>query len=185
MDAIYITWDTAVLVLLFIIFGYGFILGQNQTVKLLLCLYISILVADGLASLVQTFIISPSPGFAMLWAGYEEIIVKIVRLLFFITGFFLFTIKSGFHVRLEKHTHSGTQIGIHAVFSLCVAILFLSTVFIYFAGNSFVEGLAYEYTAAFYERSLVVQILVKYYEIWFSFPAIFFLIVSHFLSPEK
>jgi len=56
--------------------------------------------------------------------------------------------------------------------------LFLSTMLIYLSGNSFVEGMLFAKEISIYEQSLLAQTLIDHYQLWFSLPAMSFLITS-------
>ena len=75
---------------------------------------------------------------------------------------------------------------IHAGFAALSAVLLLSTVLIYISGNSFVEGMSMTVQGLdLYDRSLLAQILIDYYQLWFSLPAIAFLVTSFFFEAEE
>ena len=185
MEDIALTWNLVILSAFVMLFAYSFLLGQDSTIKLILSIYIAILTADGLAGVLQQFVFEPSPGFQELLEGQEGSFFVWMRIILFITAVVLFTVKSGFHVLIDKHEKWSIRFLIHMVFAAMSALLFLSTILIYLSGNSFVEGMMFAKDIVIYEQSLLAQILIDYYQIWFSLPAIAFLVSSFFFEKER
>jgi hypothetical protein len=184
MMEVSLTWDLVLLSGFTLLFAYSFLLGQNSTIKLILSIYIAIMTADGLAKILKDFVIDPSPGFQDLLGSHEESIYVWMRIILFLAAVITFVVKSGFHISLKKHDHWAARLGIHSVFSALSAILFLSTILIYISGNSFVEGMLYAKDIQIYKQSLIAQLLIDYYQIWFSLPAMAFLATSFLFENE-
>lgn len=179
-----LTWNLVILSVFVLLFAYSFMLGQDETIKLILCIYIAILAADGVAGGLQEFIIDPSPGFQTLLADKKVQILSWMRMGLFVLAVVIFAVKSGFQVHLEKHERVLVRFAIHSWFSAMSALLFLSTMLIYLSGNSFVEGMLFAKEISIYEQSLLAQALIDYYQLWFAFPAMSFLVTS-FLFEKK
>lgn len=180
-----LTWNLVLLSGFVLLFTYSFLLGQNSTIKLILSIYIAIMTADGLAKILKDFVIAPSPGFQEIIGPYETQVYTWIRILLFLGAVIIFVVKSGFHVTLEKHDHWAARLGIHALFSGLSAMLFLSTILIYISGNSFVEGMLYARDIQIYQQSFLAQLLIDYYQFWFSLPAMAFLATSFLFENEK
>lgn len=181
-----LTWNLVILAVAVMLFSYSFIIGQDHTIKLILSIYIAILTSDGIASLLQTFVFDPSPGWQALLAGREEAFFVWLRVGLLLMAAVVFVAKSGFHVTMGQHEKWSTRMLIHAVFAGLSALLFLSTTLIYLSGNSFVEGMTTEaLSLSIYEQSLLAQILVDYYQLWFSLPAMVFLVTSFFFDSDN
>ena len=173
-----LTWNLAISGGLALIFGYNFILGQHDTVKLIICTYISIFAADGIASILKQYVLDPSGGVRSLVGSNEVEIFSWIRLVLFLLIIVLFVIKSGFHVRLEHHRHWLLRGVIHGAFSMISAILLMTTMLVYLAGISVVEGLLYAQELNIYGNSNVARILIDYMSVWFTLPAVAFLVTS-------
>lgn len=180
-----LTWNLVLLSVFVLLFAYGFLLGQNATIKLILSLYIAILTADGFAGILKRFVFDLSPGFQSLFGAHEVEIFSWIRILLLLFAVIIFVVKSGFHVILDLHDHWGIRLGILTLFSALSALLFISTILIYLSGNSFVEGMLMAHEIQIYEESLLAQILIDYYQFWFSLPAIAFLISSFFFETKE
>ncbi|MCF7830774.1 hypothetical protein K9M41_02145 [Candidatus Gracilibacteria bacterium] len=179
-----LTWNLVILIIFVVLFAYNFLLGQNATIKLIISIYIAILTADGVARILKDFVLDQSPGFQQLIGNSEAEIFTGIRLILFLAAIVIFVVKGAFHISIEKHDHWMLRMVIHTVFAALSAALFLATVLIYLSGNSFVEGLMVAKEVNIYEESLLAQVLINYYQFWFSLPAIAFL-VSSFLFDGK
>ncbi len=179
-----LTWNLVIVSIFTLLFAYSFLLGQNGTIKLILSIYIAILTADGFAGVLKRFVFDPSPGFQELFQGNEDFIFVWIRIILFLFAVILFTVKSGFHILLEEHEQWSIRFLIHALFAAMSALLFLSTMLIYLSGNSFVEGMLMAKNVTIYEQSLLAKMLIDFYQLWFSLPAMSFLISSFFFEKE-
>ncbi len=179
-----LTWNLVILSAFVMLCAYSFLLGQDSTIKLILSIYIAILASDGVAGVLKRFVFDPSPGFQQLFGENEVQIFTWIRIILLIVAVVIFVVKSGFHVVLEKHERWAVRLLLHGLFSGLSALLFLSTILIYMSGNSFVEGMLFAKEIQVYEQSLLAQVLIDYYQIWFSLPAIAFLITSFFFEKD-
>lgn len=180
-----LTWNLVLLSAFVLLFAYGFLLGQNATIKLILSLYIAILTADGFAGILKRFVFDLSPGFQKLLGTHEIEIFSWIRILLLLIAVVIFVVKSGFHVVLDLHDHWAMRFGVLTLFSAFSALLFISTILIYLSGNSFVEGMLLAHEIKIYEESFLAQILIDYYQFWFSLPAIAFLASSFLFESKK
>ncbi|MCF7846619.1 MAG: hypothetical protein K9M51_00910 [Candidatus Gracilibacteria bacterium] len=180
-----LSWDLVLVAAAILLFAYNFLLGQDATLKLVLSIYIATLTADGIAHMVESFLIKPSPALTAWADGAGEDWFLFLRLGFFLLAIIIFVVKGGFHIRLEKHDHWAARTVIHAVFSVLSATLFLATILIYLSGNSFVDGLQHATEIPLYEQSSIARLLLGHYQVWFSLPAIGFLVTSFFFERPR
>jgi len=180
-----LSWDLVLVAAFAVLFAYHFLLGQNSTIKLILSMYIAILTADGVAKILREFVFEPSPGLQSLVGTRESEIFTILRITLFLVAVVIFSVKGGFQILLEKHPHWAVRSGIHGVFSILGAGLFLSTILIYLSGNSFVEGMIHANEISIYSESWIARALIDFYQFWFSVPAIAFLATSFFFEKSE
>ena len=179
-----LTWDLVLLAAFVLLFSYNFLLGQNATVKLILSIYIAILTADGVANILKTFLFDSAPGFDKLIGTHQEPFFVYLRLGLFLAGIVIFVVKGCFYVELEKHEHVGIRTLIHMIFATLASLLFVATILIYLSGSSFVEGMLLASEIDIYRESSLARVLIDYYQVWFSLPAIAFLVTSFFLEKK-
>lgn len=159
-------------------FAYSFMLGQRDTIKLILCIYISILAADGLTGALNTYVFEPSPGIVEMMAGQELQVLAWMRVILFLAGITLFVVRSGFHVHIVPHDHWVMRFGIHMVFSALSALLLLCAITVYLTGLSFIEGLTLGDRITVFDSSWLAQMMLQHLQVWFALPAVTFLVVS-------
>ncbi len=179
-----LTWNLVLLSIFVMLFAYHFLLGQSATVKLILSIYIAIFTTDGIVSILQIIMFDSSPGMAMIFGEHKTEIITGIRIILFLLAVVILVVKSGFRISMDRHNHWAVRMGIHAGFSMLSAILFISTILIYLSGHSFVEGMLFAREIKIYEESLIAQILIDYYQFWFSLPAVAFLVSSFFFEAK-
>jgi len=180
-----LTWNLVILAVLVMIAAYNFLLGQNATIKLTLSIYIAIFTADGVAKIFRDFLFAYATGLQEVVGDQEMNFFRVVRLILFIVAIVFFVVKGAFHVAVARHDHWALRMGIHAVFAILSAMLFLSTILIYLSGNSFVEGMIFAHEIKIFGDSLLAQILIDYYQIWFTLPSLAFLASSFFFESSR
>lgn len=180
-----LTWNLVIVAAFVLLFAYNFMLGQTATIKLILSTYIAIFTSDGIAGLLERLIFNWSPGFEYFFEDQREEIFMWARILFFLLAIVLFSVKSGFHIVLDRHDHWLIRLLLHGTFSVFSGILFLSTVMVFLSGSTFIEGMSTVSNAIMYEQSILARAMIDYYQFWFSIPALLFLVTSFFFEPEE
>ncbi len=180
-----LSWNLVLLAVLVMLFAYNFLLGQNATVKLTLSIYIAIFTADGIAKIFREFLFDNSENLQKLFGAQESNIFRVIRITLFLLFIVIFVLKGAFHVQIERHNHWALRMIIHALFAAFSAFLFMATILIYLSGNSFVEGMIFAKEIQIFGDSLIAQILIDYYQFWFTLPALAFLATSFLFEKHK
>lgn len=180
-----LSWDLLALVVGGVVFAYNFILGQNSTLKLIISIYISVLASDGVAEIIKMLVFDTSAGLQSMSIEKEQTIFIIIRMVLFIIGLVWLVSKGGFKISVGRYSHWTGRSIIHVVFSMLSMLLFLSTIVILVSGYSLFTGVEYAREIALYQESKFIRILIEYYQIWFSLPAVAFLVSSHFLAEDS
>ena len=58
---IVLSWDLFIVVFFSVIIAYSFIVGRNQTIKIIIGTYMATLAADGVANLAHKYLGGPTP----------------------------------------------------------------------------------------------------------------------------
>ncbi|PID70443.1 hypothetical protein CSB37_02015 [bacterium DOLZORAL124_38_8] len=184
---ILLTWDLVLISVLLIVFLYNFLLGQKATIKIIISNYIAILTADGVVDFFEKFLLDHLPGIQSLIADSQSTVFMVLRIVLFALAILIFVVRGGFHVNLAHHDHWMTRTAVHAMFSLLSANLFVATILIYLSGDSFIQGMAFgaRGNISIYQTSQFAQMLMDYYQLWFSLPAVAFLTTSFFFDPTE
>ncbi len=186
-----LSWDLFVVVIFAVIIAYSFIIGKQNTLKVIIGTYIAILTADGLGNLFKQYVLTSKEALAFMkvfgLAGEDKTMI-LIKIIVFITAIIIISIKGGFEVR-SGLGHGGV-IGMimTLIFGFLSAGLVVSTLLIYASGASFVAGnvsMVNNTLAAAYTESQMVKLMIDNYNLWFALPAVAFLISSLFNKKEQ
>lgn len=175
-----ISWDLFITVFFAIIVAYSFIVGKNQTIKIVLCAYLAILFADGVGNLMEFHLqgVSPFLDFAIKYVG-DDVFVLGKVLLFVFTTVFL-TVRGGFAIDMPEEK-GFVKVVLTFVFAFLSAGLIVSTILMFVSGYSLIVGgpvVEASTIAEIRNQSQLVGMMVDHYNWWFSMPAFTFLIFS-------
>lgn len=179
--AIHLSWDLFIAVFFVLIIAYTFIIGKNQTVKVIIGTYLAILTADGLGNLVERYLLMPNPLFNSLPAVLGARILALFKITVFLVAVVVVAVKGGFSMELREERTGILRLISTFCFGFLNAGLMVSTILIYISGFSFVQGsfdLAVSPVYEIYQQSQLVKIMINNYNFWFSLPAIAFVFIS-------
>jgi hypothetical protein len=184
--SIVLTWDLFVIVFFTIIIAYSFIIGRNQTLKIIISTYIAILTADGIGNIVGRYI---SPKVVSIFFPRMDFTTSaiVIKILIFIGVIVVLAMKGEFQVHLsDEHSKMVTLI-VNGIFGILSAGLVVSTILFYTSGGSFLQlsgAITNDAILSLKRDSTLVRNLIDYYNLWFSFPAIAFAIASFLKKAE-
>lgn len=186
-----LSWDLFVAVIFAVIIAYSFIIGKENTLKVIIGSYIAILTADGLGNLFKQYALASKDFVQFLkffGLGSEDKTMILFKVLAFILAIVIISMKGGFEV--HSHFARGGVIGIimNLIFGFLSAGLVVSTLLIYASGASFVGGnvsILNNTLASAYSESNMVKLMIDNYNFWFALPAVSFLVASLFNKKEQ
>lgn len=187
-----LSWDLFVVVVFAVIIAYSFIIGKENTLKVIIGSYIAILTADGLGNLFKEYVLSSKQVIAFLkffGLGSEDKTMILLKVLVFILAIVIISIKGGFEIKGGGIGKGGiVSIIMNLIFGFLSAGLVVSTLLIYVSGASFVSGnvsILNNTLASAYAESEMVKLMIDNYNFWFALPAVAFLISSLFNKKES
>lgn len=173
-----LSWDLFVLVFFGIVIAYSFIIGRNQTLKVIIACYMAILTADGLGNIFKMYIFPSMPTLQGADADNALILMKIFV---FVLAIVLIAIKGGFYVDIMYERSIVTRTLATLSFGFLNAGLIVSTMLVYISGASFVSGTLQTAIATnLYKESEFVKVMIDNYNVWFALPAIAVVLISIF-----
>ena len=186
---IILSWDLFVVVFFVVILAYSFIIGRDNTLKVILGTYISMIASDALGNLVQEYF-TGSPIFikfleyAMVGNAREAVIF--LKVLLFVILVILFAVKGAFYVETVDDRSAIERLGLSVFYAILSAGLIISTILVYISGTSFIGGDAGANLALWnlYNQSNMIRLIVQYSHLWFSIPALAFLAHSLYSHRE-
>ena len=183
------SWDLFIIVVFTVIIAYSFIIGKETTLKVIIGTYIAILTADALGNLFQDFFLA-SQSFTqflrLLAINTPEKAIMLFKIVIFLLAVVVLSMKGQFTVL------RGRQGGIIGFFtSLIFAVLngglVVATLLVYASGGTLVGG-PFEVSSTIqpiYVSSRLVKLMIDNSALWFSLPAIAFVIWSAFGESEE
>lgn len=184
-----LSWDLFVVVVFTVIIAYSFIIGKENTLKVIIGSYIAILTADGLGNLLKIHVLSSKQVMLflkMFGLSNEDKTMILFKVIIFILAIMVISLKGGFEIHASKH-HSVINMILNLIFGFLSAGLIISTLLIYVSGASFVAGtvnITNNALAAAYSESEMVKLMIDNYNFWFALPAVCFLVASLFNKKE-
>jgi len=181
-----LSWDLFVIVFFTVIIAYSFIIGRNQTAKIIISTYIAILASDGIGNLVERYFLNDKPILNVFEFSSNESAFIIVKIIIFVLTIVLLTTRGRFTLNINKSGSAAINIILSLTYGLLSAGLITSTILIYASGASLVQETSIimnEAVLSMYRSSQLVQLMINNYNLWFSLPAIAFM-VSSFLGEE-
>lgn len=171
-----LSWDLFIIVFFAVIIAYSFIIGRNQTLKVIIGTYLAILTADGLGNLFQQYLLPTIPSLEGEQGDQALILMKIIV---FIAVIVLVAVKGSFSVDVMADKAMTTRFLATFIFGVLNAGLIVSTILVFISGFSFVNGFyGMMSVTSVYQESEFVRMMVDNYNVWFSLPAIVFVGVS-------
>lgn len=183
MENLRLSWDLFVIVFFGIVIAYSFIIGRNQTLKVIIATYMAILTADGLGNLFETYLLPTAPSLQGVAGDQALVLVKIFT---FILVVVLIAIKGGFQVDILAEHSSTAQILANLTFGFLNAGLMVSTLLVYLTGGSFVMGTVQSaLNVNLYKESAFIQAMIDNCNLWFALPAVAVVLISFFQPREE
>ncbi len=187
-----LTWDLFVFVFFIVIMAYSLIIGRDNTLKVILGTYVAGFAADALGSLFGKYF-AGSEAFVKLLKvtslGNEHEAIIFVKVLIFVILVILFAIKGAFEVETVDDRSPFIRMILSFLYAGMSAGLMLSMIFVFVSGVPIVGGGALETTGTalwgIYNQSELVRGIVSNSYLWFSLPALSFLIHSFYSHKAK
>lgn len=183
VENIRLSWDLFVLVFFGVVIAYSFIIGRNQTLKVIISTYIAILTADGIGNLIEIYLLPSAPSLQGEIADQAMVLVKIFT---FVLVIVLLSIKGGFQVDMLPERSLGPRVLVNLSFGFLNAGLMVSAILVYLTGGSFVSGtLQAGFETNLYKESQFIQTIVDNYNVWFALPALGLVFLSLFQRKQE
>lgn len=179
-----LSWDLFIIVFFGLILAYSFIIGRNNSFKIIIVSYVAALVADAAGILIGR-LLSLSGNFMKLLSMFSiqtnEQAIVLSKAIVFVTLIVLLSVRGSFDVYLDTKGSASVRLLINFITGFLNACLIISIILIFIAGNSLLlgegVGLGSAYSAI-YGQSNLARLLVDNYSIWFLLPAFAFFFLS-------
>src|SRR3989338_9746477 len=159
-----LSWDLFVVVFFTVIIAYSFIIGRNQTLKIIISSYIAILAADGIGNLIERYLIGQVTSGSGATLSASESSLIILKIVIFVFTIVLITTRGRFAINVGKMHSSFIGIALTLTYGILSAGLITSTILIYASGSSLVSEsklIMNEAVLAIYHQSELVRLMIN------------------------
>ncbi|PKL36545.1 hypothetical protein CVV38_01420 [Candidatus Peregrinibacteria bacterium HGW-Peregrinibacteria-1] len=185
-----LSWDLFIIVFFVIIVAYSLIIGRDSTLKVILGTYVAMIAADALGFIFQHYM-----GGSGLFQGILQLAsvsndqeaVVFVKIIAFVALVILYAVKGSFHVESFNERSGVIRVIIGSTYAILSAGLIVSAILIFVSGGSFISaGITGSQTTLnmLANNSNLIDTIVSNSHLWFSIPALAFLLDS-FLGSSK
>lgn len=182
---IVLSWDLFILAFFIVIIAYSFIIGRDNTLKVILGTYVAILAADAMGAFFGEYFTGSVLFVKILESASVNTnaeAVIFVKILVFIVFVILFAVRGAFNVETSDDKSALVRMVMTFLYGILSAGLIVSAVLAFISGVSFIGGGSTQTTEtalwAIYNNSEVIRAMIKYTYGWFSVPALAFLLHS-------
>ena len=181
-----LSWDLFILVFFAVVVAYSFIIGRNQTSKVIAATYIGILCADGLGNFFGKYFANSTNfvHFMKYFAigGSGDQLTAFFKVLILIVFVVVTAIRGSFNFDLEGNQPMGIRMVILMLLGILSAGLMISAMLIFVDGNSLIMPVANHGTvlSTIYQQSRMVRIMIDYANLWFVLPGVGLMLASVF-----
>lgn len=187
-----LSWDLFIIVFFVVIVAYSLIIGRDNTLKVILGTYVAGLAADATGNLFGKYF-SGSEMFVkflkFLNLGTDEEAVVFVKVLIFVALVIMFSVKGAFSVNTADDRSGPIRMALSIIYACMSAGLIISIILVFVSGVSFIGGGSAQTTDtalwAMYSQSKLVRSIVSNSYLWFSVPALSFLIHSLYSTRKE
>lgn len=178
MPIVALSWDLAIVVFFAILMSLGFIIGRNQTMKVIIAAYIAVIALQGIGSVLIRLTGGGSGFFGSIGIPIDPTLVSLGQIFFFLLCVIVFIIKSGVDISHKNDAGSIMMMIYTGLLGFSLAGLIASTILSYAAGNDVLTSgfLATIAIGPLLKQSTLAELLILNQDLWYALPA--FLIVT-------
>ncbi len=178
MVTLTLSWDLFIVVFFAIVMSYSFIIGQHQSMKVIIAAYIGIIATQGIGNVLFRLMGDSAGMLSSIGIPLDVTMIALAKIFLFAVCIIIFVIRSGIEVSFDKE--AGTVLGITytGLFGFATAGLIVSTIITYAAGGGILDSsvVASSAIATMAKGSVLMQLMILNQDIWFTLPA--FLIIA-------
>lgn len=136
------------------------------------------LTADGIANLSYQYLGGPTPIVKFLGGASADEILIGMKILIFIVVIVTLAVRGGFQVAILNEQKLPVRLLTTFLFGILNAGLIVSTLLLYISGLSLIGAAELGTATTIGADSMVVQLMIQNYSLWFSLPAISLVVIS-------
>ena len=178
-----LSWDLFILVFFGVVIAYSFIIGRNQTLKVITATYVGILCADGIGNLFSRYLASSETflKFMKLFAiGSSDQATAFFKVLVLIVIIVIIAVRGFFNFDSEDGAPMSIKLAISLVLGVLSAGLMMGAMLIFVSGSSLINSIfvVNNPLTQIYGQSRLVRIMLDFANIWFFLPGFAMVVLS-------
>jgi hypothetical protein len=182
-----ITWELLVAIFFIIIATYSFIIGRDETVKVIISTYIGLLAANGMGNLLSSSIQQSAQQIASINLTPDDNLV-IIKISLFIFLTLLLILRGGFEINLGKTESLVLKFFSTGIYGILSAGLIISTVLVFITGDNLggiLSDISVDNPILIQGKTIYFNTFIKNHNIWFSLPALVLIINAIISRPDE
>ncbi len=180
MQTLPLSWDLLILVFFAIVMSYSFLIGKDQSVTLMIAVYIAAIATQGIGHIVLSLIGSTDAVLRSVGIPGDPTVVPITKIFVFTLCIIIFLTRSGICLTHEKDTGNLLGIIYTTLFGFAIAGLMLSTILTYLGGTGILDRTihAANLFSPFLLSGAILQLLILHQDLWYTLPAFLIIVVG-------
>lgn len=181
-----LSWDLMVIVFFAVVIAYSFIVGKDESIKIVIASYISILAVQGIGNILSMFFQNAGSMTAFLGMEVNNNIVSTAKLIIFVAMIIFLAIRGGFEMQSSSSLGGIVEPIITAAFGIATAGLLLTALLTFIAARPLLDLTLINapLLAPLLQQSTLVRWMVVYQHVWFSLPALLLLVIGFLNNRE-
>ncbi len=178
-----LSWDLLLIVVIALVIAYSFIVGKEESVKIILSTYVAAVAVQGIGNILQKLIGSSQDMLGTLGLLPQDSWISTFKLGLFVVAVVFLAVRAGFDIRYTRTTQGWQDAVMTGLIGFANASLLLATLVAFVAGKTILDPML-PYAPALQpimEQSALVWALVQYQDLWFALPA-FLLLGAGFME---
>lgn len=173
-----LSWDLFIIVFFAIVMSYSFLIGKDQSMKVIIASYIAIIATQGVGNVLLRLVGNGDAVFRSVGIPVDITLVSLAKIFVFAVCIIIFVTRSGIDLTHDKDTGTILSILYTALFGFSTAGLIVSTVLTYAGGSGILDSaiVSSNILTPLLESSTLMQLMILNQDIWFTLPA--FLIIA-------
>lgn len=172
-----LTWDLLLILFFAIVIAYSFIVGKEESAKIIIASYIAAVAVQGLGNIGDMLTQDASVVADVLGFTVSENIMSSVKLLLFTVIIIVLAVRGGLQVDYEKTFPGWVELLITTAYGLATGGLLLCILLTYVAQAPILSTSIGQSPSLIplVGQSQLVSVMVDYQNLWFAAPAILLL----------
>lgn len=184
-----LSWDLIVIIFFAVIVAYSFIVGKDESVKIIIASYISIVAVQAIGNLLGMLTTQSSSSssysiMSMLGFDIGPDIVSIIKLILFVAIIIFLAIRGGFDMDYTQEIGGIWDPVITALCGFLTAGLLLTALLTYVSAKPILDSTlsSAPLLQPLLAGSTLVTFMVEWQNLWFCLPAVLMMAVGYLAS---